>query len=746
MSCDKFEKPMRHALFTTICAAALLGAEVANADPVDWTQYECSFNITFPGYAGSTTLADFPVLVKLSAALNDFRYSKCKVANGGDLRFSLPDGTLLQSEVDTWNPNGTSLVWVKVPQFDRHTKIVAHYGCDTPAAVTPADVWSADYVGVWHLNESAVPMAESSGVSTPFSTAGGSGIVYGASGAVGGAVDFSEGNTSARLSAADDDDLDGFTDFTFEAWTKQERAPSAIAFILAKRTKNAEDVAYFLYNNYSETDWKLGRNICGISTNGTTTSAYIVGTGNNMTPVWGEWCHQAFVRDTAANTGCGYVDGVVVNGGASGSSPVFASASALHLGNSQGNGNTFNGLIDELRISRVARSADWIQASHDAVAKAGFAVYSSDLNDWKSYSHKFKVSFENAFSDDTTLLNFPVLVRIAEYDANTGAGIPGFDYDDLLAENGGDLRFADAEGNLLSSEIDTWNTNGESLVWVKVPSLSTNTTLTAYYGCILPGDVTPSEVWSADYVGVWHLGESALPLKESSSVSTSFSYSYNSKETLGVSGAVGGAVDFSVGDAHSRLRADDDDDLDGFSDCTFEVWSKQDAQPTRISGIVTKRNSSKVDCAYYIYNNYSTEAAKLGRNIFAVTADGTDQTTSFSIGSGHNMSPNWGEWCHQAFVRDISGTQMAYGYVNGSTKKTGIAQTGAIHASAEPLWLGNFNGGSAGFEGQIDELRISRVARSQAWLKASHDTVAVRNFATCDEAVRNSRGFTIYIR
>ena len=437
-SCDDFLK-RRGSMLATICVAALLGPGVANADPVDWTQYDCSLNISFPGYVGSTTLTDFPVLVKFSAELNNFKYSDCKVANGGDLRFSLPDGTLLQSEVDTWDPNGTSLVWVKVPQFNRQTKIIAHYGCATPVAVTPSSVWSADYVGVWHLNESGVPMAESSGVSTPFSTAGGSGIVYAASGAIGGAVDFSGGTGFARLSADDDDDLDGFVDFTFEVWTKQESAPSAIAYILVKRTKNAEDVAYFLYNNYSDVDWKHGRNIFGITTNGTTTSAYIVGTGHDMTPVWGEWCHQAFVRDTAANKGCGYVNGVVVNGSGSGSDPVFASASALHLGNAQGNGCTFNGLIDELRISRVARSADWIQASHDAVAKSDFTAYSSDVNDWQSYSHKFKVSFENAFSDDTTLQNFPVLVRIAEYDETTGTGIPGFDYDDFIVENGGEV-------------------------------------------------------------------------------------------------------------------------------------------------------------------------------------------------------------------------------------------------------------------------------------------------------------------
>ena len=70
-SCGKLVKLMNRVLFTPICAAALLGAGVANADPVDWTQYERSFNISFPGYAGSTTLTDFPVLVKLSAELND---------------------------------------------------------------------------------------------------------------------------------------------------------------------------------------------------------------------------------------------------------------------------------------------------------------------------------------------------------------------------------------------------------------------------------------------------------------------------------------------------------------------------------------------------------------------------------------------------------------------------------------------------------------------------------------------------
>ena len=61
-------------------------------------------------------------------------------------------------------------------------------------------------------------------------------------------------------------------------------------------------------------------------------------------------------------------------------------------------------------------------------------------------------------------------------------------------KGGGDLRFTDSNGNLLSSEVDTWNEGSESLVWVKVPSLSKDTVIKAYYGNATPPAVTSSDV------------------------------------------------------------------------------------------------------------------------------------------------------------------------------------------------------------------------------------------------------------
>ena len=74
----------------------------------------------------------------------------------------------------------------------------------------------------------------------------------------------------------------------------------------------------------------------------------------------------------------------------------------------------------------------------------------------------------SGYGGTSTLTNFPVLVRLSP------EGIPGFSYADC-DENGADIVFMDAGGAALAREIDVWNTNGESLVWVKVPELASGT-------------------------------------------------------------------------------------------------------------------------------------------------------------------------------------------------------------------------------------------------------------------------------
>ena len=54
-------------------------------------------------------------------------------ASGGHGAFPLLCGiNQIPHEIDTWNENGVSLVWVKVPLLTSDTEIGAHYGSDAP--------------------------------------------------------------------------------------------------------------------------------------------------------------------------------------------------------------------------------------------------------------------------------------------------------------------------------------------------------------------------------------------------------------------------------------------------------------------------------------------------------------------------------------------------------------------------------------------------------------------------------------
>lgn len=82
----------------------------------------------------------------------------------------------------------------------------------------------------------------------------------------------------------------------------------------------------------------------------------------------GVWNHQAIVRDIDARKSFSYLDGAAIpNGGkdldaSTEMLDVCNSSSPLYLGNATGNNPSaaFPGQIDELRISNVARSADWL--------------------------------------------------------------------------------------------------------------------------------------------------------------------------------------------------------------------------------------------------------------------------------------------------------------------------------------------------------------------------------------------------
>lgn len=70
--------------FLSLVVGSLLLPLFADPVQVDPADYERTFNVRFAGYKWASTLTDFPALIRLSASLNEFDYSKC--ADGANLR------------------------------------------------------------------------------------------------------------------------------------------------------------------------------------------------------------------------------------------------------------------------------------------------------------------------------------------------------------------------------------------------------------------------------------------------------------------------------------------------------------------------------------------------------------------------------------------------------------------------------------------------------------------------------------
>ena len=327
------------------------------------------------------------------------------------------------------------------------------------------------------------------------------------------------------------------------------------------------------------------------------------------------------------------------------------------------------------------------------------------LLDKTAFAKEFAVSFTN-YTGTSRLQNFPVLIRLS-------TAIDGFSYADFHRENGGDVRFADSSGNLLSHEIDTWDTNGVSTIWVKVPVFSKRTRISVLYGCDDPPQVNAADVWSNDYVGVWHLGESGVPMVDSSGVSTSFTQATGSSLVYAAEGVVGGSVDFSLSGSKNSLIAPDHDALDGFEKCTVEMWTRQTEHVTN-GGVLSKRvGYNQPGTAYYLYDSPAPALS------FIVSSNGA---STANVGS---VSPATNVWSHVAFSFDSTlASSNAKRYLNGALEGSTTTSCGTITNSPADLCLG------AGYVGRIDELRISRAARSADWIKATCECVAKEDFAT----------------
>ncbi len=326
--------------------------------------------VTFSGYDKSETLTNFPALVKLGEALEGFLYSDFASTNGWDLRFTdEAEDAPLNHEIEVWNVNGTSYVWVQVPELRNGTSIWASWG-DTELAGTQAAyatngaTWSADYAGVWHMTETD---AQDSTAYGNHGTAGGPNGVGLVGGYIGNGCEF-YGETTAGaqsyISIPGNGSLKMGSDFTFSAWVKWGRSGlEGWGRVVDKKTAwNGPNGWHVTRENTHAT--KLELRASG-------------GSAYEPTGV-ATWADQQWVKlDVIYNgtTVSVYRDGRLHGSGSIGA--VSDADDALVLGNNAGLDEwNWDGLIDEARCSEALRSPDWIWAGYsNQVAGSTFCTY-----------------------------------------------------------------------------------------------------------------------------------------------------------------------------------------------------------------------------------------------------------------------------------------------------------------------------------------------------------------------------------
>lgn len=304
--------------------------------------------------AGGTTL-----LVVLDATRIEYDDAQ---PDGSDLRMRGPgdDGPFYPIEIERWDPSGRSYVWVRIDATPLPESIWMYYAeGKSYAAIDSAQVWDDAFAAVWHMAlGGASRVTDSSGAGLDLRPIGFTGDfeVDGVAGLATFFVPPAMPVEAGPLELPDAEALALADGFTLEAWVwPAESLVPATAHVLRKVG------AYELHAQGP----MLARPRLELRTaDGRGPHAVEVG----ASLVAHEWTYLAATYEAASGTLAlyrnGELEGSIPVPGSPDDRAVAASAAVVQLG------RDFNGMLDEVRVSSIARSAAWIRLQHAAMSDA----------------------------------------------------------------------------------------------------------------------------------------------------------------------------------------------------------------------------------------------------------------------------------------------------------------------------------------------------------------------------------------
>lgn len=361
--------------------------------------------------------------------------------------------------------------------------------------------------------------------------------------------------------------------------------------------------------------------------------------------------------------------------------------------------------------SASSSTAGSATAGTSATTSASTSATTSIPDDWwdPEWACRRRLSVQNPVPAET-FTDFPVMLRLTPQN---------FDYAGADAD-GADLRFvADDNATLLDHEIERWSPGNPSTIWVRLPSLPPEGAAFSIYWCGQGPAPEGAGVWSGGFEAVYHLAD---PLDDGPEPTVRDSTGVHDGRGVGgmgpskrVPSARGHAFDF---DGLAGDMVGDYIDLDRGPPIESDLW---DAITVEAWALQRQRGEMRILC--------KSPSIAVSDHVFAIglhdfaPVDRPYARIGVDAGVGVELQAPGpvplDVWFHVALTWSSAGTATLY--LNGEPGNP-LGVIGATLADHTiPPALANIN--DLGVDprfwiGQLDEVRIHRVARSHAWIKA----------------------------
>lgn len=325
----------------------------------DYSTWSFTENITLntsaTGAAITGNVQDFPVLVRLTSS--NFIFSEAK-GKGQDLRFSKPSGLHLNYEIERWDSaGGAAEIWVKLDTvFGNATgqSVKIHWGQSSAADSSKSGMVfgaSNGFSGVWHFNASVNDATPNAYNGTDNGSTDGMALI-GHGRRFNGTSNFITFGTAAGSAPS----------LTASMWIKTNTA-AAYQQPFGKFPNDTTGKGWGFMYRVSAEDSAIHFRIGSEGAYG----GWPDPVRNNKMYSPGQWDHIVGTYDFQSHTGRLYRNGALkvsaVNTDGRG---VDNLSMLLTFGRfSGGTSEYFNGDADELRVSSLARSADWIKLEYE---------------------------------------------------------------------------------------------------------------------------------------------------------------------------------------------------------------------------------------------------------------------------------------------------------------------------------------------------------------------------------------------